>query len=344
MAWGTGAVTSRLESVHRLPDKHVVLLGIGHTNAYVLHRWRERPPRGARLTCVSKDAVSAYSGMLPGVLAGQYPPERMEIDLAQLCAAAGARLVVADVTGLDVARRHVLFADRSPLPFDVLSIGTGSVPTVAGVEIRDAARLVPIKPMRTFLARVDERLRLAMDERRGFPIRVAIVAANTRLARSSRRCSCGTMSLGSSGRVPKYLKYPRGLPSANRLASARYLPSGRLAACCSTWLNHDESRGLNSLDMLEGPAGRRYIRHYMFDFGSTLSSGSFRAQAPRAGNEYILEWEFVAVAIRSLHPAYPQWAQPVTVHFRKTATGWQTVRLDHRFPRDAPRTPRRLRR
>jgi hypothetical protein len=56
------------------------------------------------------------------------------------------------------------------------------------------------------------------------------------------------------------------------------------------WLNHDDSRGLNSLDMLETADGRGFIRHYMFDFGSTLGSGSTVPQVPRAGNEYILEW------------------------------------------------------
>ena len=58
----------------------------------------------------------------------------------------------------------------------------------------------------------------------------------------------------------------------------------------AAWLNHDDSRGLNSLDMLDGPEGRKYIRHYMFDFGSIMGSGSTQAQLPRAGNEYILEW------------------------------------------------------
>jgi len=65
----------------------------------------------------------------------------------------------------------------------------------------------------------------------------------------------------------------------------------------AAWLNHDDSRGLNSLDMLEGPAGARYIRHYMFDFGSIMGSGSVFAQVPRAGNEYILEW---APALKTL--------------------------------------------
>ena len=59
----------------------------------------------------------------------------------------------------------------------------------------------------------------------------------------------------------------------------------------SAWLNHDDSRGLNSLDMLEGPDGQASIRHYMFDFGSIMGSGSTTPQSERAGNEYILEWE-----------------------------------------------------
>jgi hypothetical protein len=55
------------------------------------------------------------------------------------------------------------------------------------------------------------------------------------------------------------------------------------------WLNHDDSRGVNSLDMLETRDGRGYIKHYMFDFGSILGSGTVHAQVHRAGNEYIYE-------------------------------------------------------
>ena len=161
--------------MHTLPDKDIVLLGIGHTNAHVLRMWRMRPLSGARLTCVSNEAVATYSGMLPGVLAGQYPPERMEIDLVRLSAAAGARLVVGDVTGLAPAMQELLFADRPPMRFDVLSIGIGSVPTFGDVRIADGARLVPIKPMQTFLARLNRRLGDAAGARGGAPIRIAIV-------------------------------------------------------------------------------------------------------------------------------------------------------------------------
>jgi hypothetical protein len=57
----------------------------------------------------------------------------------------------------------------------------------------------------------------------------------------------------------------------------------------AAWLNHDDSRAINTLDVLAGDPGRRYVRHYLIDFGSTLGSGSLSAQKPRAGWEYM--WE-----------------------------------------------------
>ena len=64
----------------------------------------------------------------------------------------------------------------------------------------------------------------------------------------------------------------------------------RGARVFGAWLNHDDSRGVNSLDMLHTDGGRKYVRHYMFDFGSIMGSGTVFSQRHRAGNEYILEW------------------------------------------------------
>ena len=140
-----------------LPQHDVVLLGVGHTNAHVLRMWRMEPIPRARLTCISNSPIATYSGMLPGVLAGQYEPKAMEIDLVRLCAAAGARLILGEVTGLDHQRRELQLAGRPPIPYDVLSIGIGSVPARSGLVSADET-LLPIKPMQTFLARLDERL------------------------------------------------------------------------------------------------------------------------------------------------------------------------------------------
>ncbi len=62
---------------------------------------------------------------------------------------------------------------------------------------------------------------------------------------------------------------------------------GLLVFCA--WLNHDDSRSINSLDTLVGAGGRTIVRHHLLDFGSTLGSGTTQAQSTRAGNEFL--WE-----------------------------------------------------
>jgi len=57
----------------------------------------------------------------------------------------------------------------------------------------------------------------------------------------------------------------------------------------SAWLNHDDARSINSIDSYVEVDGRRFIRHYLQDFGSTLGSGSTSAQQPRGGYEYLIE-------------------------------------------------------
>ena len=57
----------------------------------------------------------------------------------------------------------------------------------------------------------------------------------------------------------------------------------------AAWLNHDDARSINSIDTYVDDNGRRYIRHYLQDFGSNLGSGSTSAQQPRGGYEYLIE-------------------------------------------------------
>ena len=62
----------------------------------------------------------------------------------------------------------------------------------------------------------------------------------------------------------------------------------------AAWLNHDDSRSLNTQDMFVRGDGGGYVRHHLIDFSSTLGSGSDAAReiAPqnlRAGNEYVIE-------------------------------------------------------
>jgi hypothetical protein len=63
----------------------------------------------------------------------------------------------------------------------------------------------------------------------------------------------------------------------------------------SAWLNHDDSRSVNTLDSWTTENGRSFIRHYKQDFSSILGSGSDwrrqnAPQNPRGGNEYIIDF------------------------------------------------------
>ena len=160
-----------------LPERTVVLLGIGHTNAHIVRMWSMDPIPKTRLVCLSNFPVSTYSGMLPGVLAGDYRPEQMQIDLVRLCASSGAELILDDVTGLDLPGRKLLFESRPELTFDALSIGVGSVPQV-DADVSPDAPVLAIKPMQTFLDRLAAHTRPLLSTSAsdgGRPITVAVV-------------------------------------------------------------------------------------------------------------------------------------------------------------------------
>ncbi len=143
------------------PALDVVLVGGGHAHVEVLRSFAMESVDGLCLTVVTRDTVTPYSGMLPGYLAGIYSHEDAHIDLRPLCSRAGARLIHAPATGLDIHNRHILFGDRPGLRFDLASLDIGSTPIQAPIEgAREHA--IPVKPVDGFLERwttVEERLR-----------------------------------------------------------------------------------------------------------------------------------------------------------------------------------------
>ena len=68
----------------------------------------------------------------------------------------------------------------------------------------------------------------------------------------------------------------------------------------AAWLNHDDSRSVNTMDTLVRDGSRSIVRHHLIDFGSTLGSGSTQSQSIRAGNEYIWEARPTLVTILTL--------------------------------------------
>ncbi|MBI1357736.1 MAG: hypothetical protein GC160_25640 [Acidobacteria bacterium] len=75
---------------------------------------------------------------------------------------------------------------------------------------------------------------------------------------------------------------------------------------CS-WLGHDDSRSINTLDMLVDESGKQFIRHHLIDFGSILGSASEEANSPRGGNQYLYAIDDALVQIVSLGLYTPKW-------------------------------------
>ena len=131
--------------------KDLILIGGGHSHALVLKMWAMKPLPGVRLTLISPQVLTPYSGMLPGLIAGHYALEETHIDLSRLCRYANARFIQASVTGIDLSNKEIAFADRSPLGFDLLSINSGISPDL---RIPGAAEFAsPVKPIAAFYPR-----------------------------------------------------------------------------------------------------------------------------------------------------------------------------------------------
>ncbi|HJZ30178.1 MAG TPA: selenide, water dikinase SelD [Hyphomicrobiaceae bacterium] len=134
--------------------KDVVLVGAGHAHVGVLRKFGMTPMPGVRLTLITRQVHTPYSGMLPGMVAGLYDYDEAHIDTAPLTRFAQARLYHSEVVGLDLAERRVLCLDRPPVPYDVLSINIGSTPSarqIPGV----AEHAIPVKPIDGFLERFE---------------------------------------------------------------------------------------------------------------------------------------------------------------------------------------------
>ncbi|MCA0939602.1 selenide, water dikinase SelD [Salipiger pacificus] len=129
--------------------RDLVLVGGGHSHALLLRMWGMKPLPGARLTMINPGPTAAYSGMLPGYVAGHYARDDLDIDLVKVARFAGARVVLGAVTGIDRAARQVEVKGRAPIGFDVASINIGvtsAMPDLPGF----AEHALPAKPLGPF--------------------------------------------------------------------------------------------------------------------------------------------------------------------------------------------------
>lgn len=135
--------------------RELLLVGGGHAHVHVMTAFAMRPEPGLRVTLVSKDLETPYSGMLPGHVAGFYTREEAHIDLVKLAVATGTRLIHATACGLDRTSGRVLLEGRPPLAYDLLSIDVGITPALDAIP-GAADHGIAVKPIGDFLEKFEE--------------------------------------------------------------------------------------------------------------------------------------------------------------------------------------------
>src|SRR2546426_874003 len=79
-----------------------------------------------------------------------------------------------------------------------------------------------------------------------------------------------------------------------------------LAGFCA-WLGHHDTRSINSMDTLVVEDGRKHLKHYLMDFGSTLGSDGVGPKEPWIGHTYTIAHKEAAVQIATLGFYVTRW-------------------------------------
>jgi len=191
------------------PARDVVLVGGGHAHVQVLRRHLMDPLPEARLTVVVDRPVAVYSGMVPGLVAGQYVSHELGIDIRPLARRAGARVIVAPCIAVDASQRRLELGGRPPIPYDLCSLNIGA--TVTGLDLPGVRQhALATRPIGHFVAGLETalaQLPTGPDARRARIVVVGAGAGGVELAfcleaRLRMEGRAGTVTLLGSGRQP----------------------------------------------------------------------------------------------------------------------------------------------
>lgn len=140
------------------PSAHIVLIGAGHAHVEVLRRFGTRPSPDIHVTVVSKFPYAAYSGMVPGYVAGYYQASESFISISRLADFERCDLVIGEAVGFDADARRVTLSNGQQIAGDIVSIDVGAVTDASGApHIRGLT--IPVKPIDLFMQRWPEVLK-----------------------------------------------------------------------------------------------------------------------------------------------------------------------------------------
>jgi len=130
--------------------KIIILVGGGHTHALFLLQWAKQPVANTQLIVFDTQSQVAYTGMLPGFIAGHYSEHDLYIDIQELALAAGADFCASTITQLDAKQQTVTTSTDEIYEYDILSIDIGIHSSAQALPASDSATVVGVKPLTAF--------------------------------------------------------------------------------------------------------------------------------------------------------------------------------------------------
>lgn len=192
--------------------KRLVLVGGGHAHLSVLRALAKKRPAGLDVVLITRSKHQNYSGMLPGWIAGHYAQAECRVDLGPLVRAAGGRLVLDEIVGMDAARRCVGLTTGQHVEYDLLSLDVGSETDTSWLETL-GDKLLPAKPLDIFFARWPHVLTAAKAKKNYRLVVVGGGAAGVEMALAAQQAftsagidGCVELVASESGLLPGHAK------------------------------------------------------------------------------------------------------------------------------------------
>ena len=114
----------------------------------------------------------------------------------------------------------------------------------------------------------------------------------------------------------------------------------------SAWLNHVDSKSINTLDTVVEQNGKRVVRHHLLDFGSTIGSAGVYPREAYEGWEYLVEGKKTLAGMPSLGLYVKNW-RTIPLYRAKSVgafpidnTKWDPERWKPRYANSAFRSAR----
>lgn len=127
----------------------LILAGAGHAHLLALGQWLStgfQPPAGSIL--ISPDPAAWYSGMMPGLIAGQYQLRDCAVPLQPLCEQSGLQLVQGQIIALEADSQRIELDNGQQLQGEIVSLNVGSQPRSIATD--HSLPLIPVKPFPAF--------------------------------------------------------------------------------------------------------------------------------------------------------------------------------------------------